>query len=50
MDDLLKNMTNAGAAASAFGMGNRHVAMPPGQGMRPAITAFTQAAAIGIAC
>src|SRR5262245_12815315 len=45
----LNNMTNAGAAASAFGIGNRHVAMPPEQGMWPRpIAAFTQAAAIGI--
>src|ERR1044071_5241783 len=28
----LKNMTNAGASASTFGMGNRHVPMPPEQG------------------
>jgi hypothetical protein len=36
MDDLPKNMTKAGAAASIFGMGNRHVPMPPEQGMWPA--------------
>jgi hypothetical protein len=32
MDDLIDNMTNAGAAASTFGIGKRHVPMPPGQG------------------
>src|SRR4029079_3583456 len=30
----LENMTNAGASASIFGMGNRHVPMPPDQGAR----------------
>ncbi|KRR27092.1 hypothetical protein CQ14_34030 [Bradyrhizobium lablabi] len=28
----LENMTKAGATASAFDIGNRHVPMPPGQG------------------
>jgi hypothetical protein len=37
MDDLPKNMTKAGAAASAFGMGNRHVPMPTEQGMASVI-------------
>ena len=32
MDDLPKNMTKAGAAASAFDMENRHVPMLPEQG------------------
>jgi len=34
MDDLPKNMTNAVASASTFGMGKRHVPMPPEQGRR----------------
>src|SRR6185436_3114286 len=35
------NMTNAGAAASGFDMGNRHVPMPPEQGgMASPIVAF----------
>ena len=34
MGDLPKNMTKAGAAASAFDMGNRHVPMLPEQDAR----------------
>jgi len=33
MDDLTNSMTNGAASASAFGMGKRHVPMPPEQGM-----------------
>jgi hypothetical protein len=44
MDDLPNNMTNATASASTFGMGGRHVPMPPRQGAR----AFTQSRPIGI--
>src|SRR5437773_7544730 len=47
----VENMTNAGASASTFGMGNRHVPIPREQGA-PAGPAdgLTPAAAIGIAC
>jgi urease accessory protein UreE len=46
MDDLPKNMTNVGAAASAFDMGNRHVPMLPKQGATSAAADAIYAPAI----
>ena len=46
MDDLPKNMTKAGPAASAFDMGNRHVPMLPEQNATSAAAGAAYAGAV----